>query len=91
MTRPYPGNPNMTKQAETPSNPNKPASTGKLFGKITTDMLTRGDKTTNLTDPESYFTDNDNSELYNSCALNGTVWNGTMCGTRVETFKVFPI
>ena len=91
MTRPYPGNPNMTKQAETPSNPYKPASTGKLFGKITTDMLTRGDKTTNLTDPESYFTDNDNSELYNSCALNGTVWNGTMCGTRVETFKVFPI
>jgi len=89
MTRPYPGNPNMTKTNPTGPQVDKPSTNGKLFGKITTDMLTRNGVTTNLTDPEAYFTDN--SEFYNSCALNGTVWNGTMCGTRVETFKVFPL
>jgi len=61
---------------------------GKLFGKITTDMLTRGNQTTNVTDPEAYYHEHD---TYVDCVgINGTIWNGTQCVNRTETFQPYP-
>lgn len=52
-------------------------------------MLTRGNITTNVTDPEAYFI-NDKFPGMISC-VNGTVWNGTGCGNRTESNFTFPI
>ena len=46
-------------------------------------MLTRGNTTTDVSDPESYYTEH-NAPGQNHC-VNGTVWNGTGCGNRTET------
>lgn len=52
-------------------------------------MLTRGNTTTNVTDPEAYYI-NDAFPGMDRC-VNGTVWNGTDCGNRTETNITFPI
>ena len=51
-------------------------------------MLTRGNVTTNVTDPEAYFID---EKLTMISCVNGTVWNGTGCGNRTESNYTFPI
>lgn len=89
-TIPYPAHPNKTLPDPGPSlQDQKIATGGKLFGKITSDMLTRGNTTTNVTDPEAYFI-NDVFPGMDRC-VNGTVWNGTDCGNRTETNITFPI
>jgi|TARA_B110000285_G_C15130537_1_gene623242 hypothetical protein len=57
---------------------------GKLFGRITTDMLTRGNETHDLADPTTWFY----NEVNTTCEpANGTIWNGTMCVKRNETWE----
>ena len=51
-------------------------------------MLTRGNSTTNVTDPETYYAKHtapgeEKPPIIN--CVNGTVWNGTGCGNRTET------
>lgn len=48
-------------------------------------MLTRGNTTTNVTDPESYYSEANAPHIENITCVNGTVWNGTGCGNRTET------
>lgn len=47
-------------------------------------MLTRGNITTNVTDPTAYF------HTHSINCTNGTKWNGTACVNRTDLFSPYP-
>jgi hypothetical protein len=95
ITEPW-GVPNVTVANETlPNNTWAGLETGgRIFGKINSKQLMRATSkkldVTNVTNPDSYFNETENTINYTVNCTNGTHWNGTQCQNHTTVWKTYP-